>query len=139
VGAPIGIETLHHVSLPTADLERSKRFYNEVLGLEEISRPPFDNPGAWFALGDAGQLHLILSEDQTFRSGDVNPNDVHFAIRVGSFRRTLEWLRSQGYGEDAAGLMKLDVRPTPVTGFPQLYMLDPDRNVVELNADTLDM
>jgi glyoxylase I family protein len=42
------IESIHHVSIPipVADLERSKTFYREVLGLKEIERPPFDFPGA---------------------------------------------------------------------------------------------
>ncbi|HJX30081.1 MAG TPA: VOC family protein [Thermoanaerobaculia bacterium] len=46
------VRVLHHVSLPVGDLERSRRFYREVLGLEEIARPPFPFPGAWFRLGD---------------------------------------------------------------------------------------
>jgi glyoxylase I family protein len=40
------IVELHHVSLPTTDLERSRRFYAEVLELKEIPRPPFPFPGA---------------------------------------------------------------------------------------------
>jgi glyoxylase I family protein len=49
------IESIHHVSLPIAnlerakqlaDLERAKQFYQEVLGLQEINRPRFDFPGA---------------------------------------------------------------------------------------------
>ena len=43
---------LHHFSLPVTDLERSRRFYHEILGLREITRPPFDFPGVWFAVGD---------------------------------------------------------------------------------------
>ena len=35
------IEAIHHVSLTVTDLERSRRFYSEILGLAEIARPPF--------------------------------------------------------------------------------------------------
>jgi len=45
------INSLHHVSLTVTDLERSRRFYREVLGLQEIARPAFNFPGAWFQLG----------------------------------------------------------------------------------------
>ena len=33
------IRQLHHVSLPTTDLERSRRFHRELLGLAEIPFP----------------------------------------------------------------------------------------------------
>jgi hypothetical protein len=29
--------------------------------------------------------------------------------------------------------------PDATAGFPQLYILDPDRNVIELNAERLDL
>jgi glyoxylase I family protein len=30
------------------------------------------------------------------------------------------------------------VRPHATEGFPQIYILDPDRHVIEINADQLD-
>ena len=38
---------LHHVSLCVTDVERARRFYIGILGLEEIERPNFPFPGAW--------------------------------------------------------------------------------------------
>jgi glyoxylase I family protein len=91
------IESIHHVSLPVADLARSKQFYQEILGLTEIKRPPFDFPGAWYQLGDR-QLHLILHSNSTFREGKmVDSRDIHFAIRVNSYRETREFLHSKGF------------------------------------------
>jgi len=65
------IEALHHVSIPVADLERAKQFYNEILGLTEITRPPFDFPGAWYQEGDR-QLHLIVHDESTFREKNLS-------------------------------------------------------------------
>jgi len=133
------IESIHHVSLPVADLERSKQFYQEVLGLTEIERPPFDFPGAWYQLGDR-QLHLIVHDNSTFREGKaVDSRDMHFAIRVSGYRETMEFLHSKGFhpeAEDEFKKMKED--PHSTAGWPQLYIIDPDRNVIELNAEQLD-
>ena len=120
------VESLHHVTIPVRDLERSKRFYGELLGLQEVDRPPFGFPGAWYALGD-GQLHLVADGGGTFRPDDrVNPRDSHFAIRVESFDEAVELLRSSG--------LAITVDRHSVTGFPQLYVVDPDGHVIEVNA-----
>jgi glyoxylase I family protein len=125
---PFDVESLHHVTLPVRDLEQSKRFYGGFLGLHELERPPFDFPGAWYALGD-GQLHLIATGGGTYRRGErVDSRDVHFAIRVQSFEDAVELLRSSGYGD----AIKVDRHS--VTGFPQLYVVDPDGHVIEINA-----
>ena len=137
------IETIHHVSIPVTDLAGAERFYEDVLGLKKITRPDFPFGGAWYRAGDR-DLHLIVPEpddDPTLR-GDkpIDSHDTHFAIRVRSYARALEHLRSKGYREDLpeTDLLRLRANPTGKAGFPQIYILDPDRNVIEINAATLD-
>ena len=80
------VQLLHHISLPVADVERSRRFYREIMRLAEIARPDFPFPGAWFRLGDR-ELHLIGGEEarpQGARS--TNPRELHYAVRVSSYR-----------------------------------------------------
>lgn len=136
------IGTLHHVSLPTKDLERSRRFYREVLGLEEIERPAFPFPGAWFRVGDR-ELHLIAGESVVDAQGGAgtDPRQLHFALRVASYRAALERLRGLGYREDAPedDPLRVVVWPRPVVGYPQLYLADPDRHLIEINAERLDL
>jgi glyoxylase I family protein len=133
------IETLHHIALVVTDVERARRFYADVIGLTEIPRPPFTFDGAWFAVGDR-QLHVLVGVDPTFRDGKpVNTRDGHVAIRVASWREAVEHFRALGYTPDAADEMKRTrEQPHATAGFPQLYVLDPDRNVVEINAERLD-
>src|SRR3954464_837554 len=96
------IEAIHHVSLTVRDLDRSVRFYREILGLTPMERPPFNFPGTWFAAGAHQQVHLILHDGATFRGEKaINTRDSHFAVRVPSYRRAVEFLQSKGYREDA--------------------------------------
>jgi glyoxylase I family protein len=135
------IEAIHHVSLGVTDLARSRRFYSEVLGLAELARPPFGFPGAWFSAGASHQVHLIVHPYSTFRTGKgLDTRDGHFAVRVASYRQTVDFLRSKGYREDAGGdeFERMILQPHATAGFPQIYILDPDRNVIEINAAQLD-
>jgi glyoxylase I family protein len=137
----MNIEAIHHVSLGVTDLENSRRFYRQVLGLEELTRPPFDFPGAWFSVGAFQQVHLIVHPHSTLRAGKgLDTRDGHFAVRVASYRQTVDYLRSKGYREDAASdeFHRMILQPHATAGFPQIYILDPDRNVIEINAAQLD-
>ena len=136
---PLEFETLHHVSIVVHDLPRAKQFYGDVLGLQEIPRPPFPFDGAWFRAGDR-DLHLIVTTDPTFRTGKrLDTQDGHLAFRVKSFRRALAYLESKGFRttDDEPG-RSMRVNPESVAGFPQIHIMDPDRNIVEINAERLD-
>jgi glyoxylase I family protein len=136
----MNIVSLHHVSLPVTDLARSEQFYEQVLGLRRLERPAFDFPGAWFEVGAGQQLHLIVHPHQTFRAGKgLDTRDIHLAVRVQSYRETLNFLRSQGYTEETMDeFQRIKLQPHARAGFPQMYILDPDRHVIEINSATLD-
>jgi catechol 2,3-dioxygenase-like lactoylglutathione lyase family enzyme len=145
------VATLHHVSLPVRDLDKSREFYKNILCLHEIDRPKdFKEgkdsfPGAWYQIG-ACQLHLIVPQKNqipTYRTDKkVDSRDVHFAVRVCSFNETLQHLENRGYSENNKDPFK-DMKvsrngPGMGAGFPQIYILDPDRHTVEINAERLD-
>jgi glyoxylase I family protein len=126
--------------VPVSDLDRSVSFYREILGLEQIVRPNFPFPGAWFRLADGQELHLIVHTNPTYRTGKgVDSRDIHFAARVTSYRQVLEFLYSKGYREDSGDeLMKVYANPHSITGYPQIYIMDPDHHMIEINAAALD-
>jgi glyoxylase I family protein len=127
----IAIESIQHVSVSVTDLTRARRFYTEVLGLSEIPRPDFDFAGAWFGIGDQ-QIHLIVHPGARTLRGttEIGTRDGHVALRVRSYHETLEHLR-------AHAIPCLE-RPHNKTPWAQIYVTDPDGNVVELNADRVD-
>ncbi len=70
------VTQLDHVSVIVTDVERSRRFYRDLLGLKEIAKPrTFDFSVLWFDLGNQ-HLHLLLKD----RPDTLSPR--HFALRV---------------------------------------------------------
>ena len=127
---------VHHVSLATSDLPRALAFYRDVLGLKQIDRPALSNAGAWLETGTS-QIHLIDYPNGTFRrKSAIDNQDVHYALRVDNFEAAVQELAERGYREDAGEndpKRVLIKRKSPV-GFPQIYLMDPDQHVVEINA-----
>jgi len=134
------ITAIHHIALTVTDIERSRKFYHEILAIKEIPLPPFNFPGAWFQLGDSRQVHLIVHSRATFREKPLDTRDVHFAVRVPSYRAAVEFLHAKGYREDADlnDPCSMILQPHPTAGFPQIYICDPDRHVIEINSERLD-
>lgn len=126
---------LHHVSVPTTDVERSLRFYRDIFGLLPLPRPDFPIGGAWLGCGDR-QIHLVEHPDANFRTGDIDNNDIHFAFRTDDFDGVVARLEQHGFSEHApeGDPSRIMMKRTGAAGFAQLYVLDPDRNVIEVNA-----
>ena len=118
---PMKIAQLNHVALHVADLERSVRFYTDVLRLAPMPRPAFSFPGAWFRLGADQELHLIGERTQEVVSHNRGN---HFALLVDDMDAWEDYLRAQG--------IEYLPRRTRPDGALQIYLIDPDGHYVEL-------
>lgn len=112
---------LNHVALHVMDVERSRRYYAQVLGLEPLPRPAFSFAGAWLRLGADQELHLIGDRTQAVHSHSLG---THFALRVPSIAAAEMHLK--GCGVEYTGPMR---RPD---GAWQIFIVDPDGHYVEL-------
>jgi catechol 2,3-dioxygenase-like lactoylglutathione lyase family enzyme len=130
--ALIQYECLHHVSLAVTNLEQAKHFYSNILCLQEIQRPNFDFPGAWYDI-EGQQLHLIVHPtSQTIRQDKrLSSREGHFALRVKDYNATLNWLKSKN--------VELLEKPKSKSGFAQIFCADPDGNLIELNVEQADL
>ena len=134
----IKVDAIHHVSVPVTDLERSKEFYRTVLGLTEIERPPSDNRGAWYRVGEH-QLHLIEDASSTFREDKaLDDQDIHFALWINGYHEAKRHLHAKGFYPEADDELKRTLEKSEGTaGWSRLFVMDPDRNIIELNAGQL--
>ncbi|MFN4142435.1 VOC family protein [Aestuariivirga sp.] len=127
---------LHHVTVMSTNLDHSIAFYIQALGLKQLSRPPFPNRGAWLG-GEDYMVHLNLNPSGTFRSRKaIDGNDIHFALRVENFEEAVAHLQNAGIYEtdEETDPRRMIVKRSGPAGFPQVYVMDPDGNVIEVNA-----
>nr|WP_314256330.1 VOC family protein [uncultured Devosia sp.] len=126
---------LHHVAVIVTDLDRSGRFYQDLFGLMPIERPPFSIPGLWLGVGSL-QIHLTVYPPGTFRTRPVDNDDVHFAFRTDDFEGFVSHAEAMGFNAEAEtdDPFRMILKRQGMAGFPQLYLMDPDRNVIEVNG-----
>lgn len=55
----MSISRLDHYSIRTTDLDRTRRFYTEIIGLAVGPRPTFPFPGVWLYNGDQAVVHVV--------------------------------------------------------------------------------
>jgi len=111
------ITQIDHVSVLITDLERSRRFYRDVLGLKEIAKPrTFDFVVLWFDLGNQ-QLHLLHKEQPDTRS----PR--HFALRVTDVPAARTYFQQHDVAIQET---------TPIPGADRFFIFDPDGNRIEI-------
>ncbi len=129
--APLAVKTIDHVTLVVADLERSARFYVDLLGMRRVERPGFNFPGLWFQAGDT-QIHLILEHAQSSPAGAALPPPsagagrvFHFAFEVDDARQAVATLKEHGVVVRGGPSLRPD-------GCVQTWCHDPDGHVVEL-------
>jgi catechol 2,3-dioxygenase-like lactoylglutathione lyase family enzyme len=123
---------IQHLGLVVSDLDRSRRFYSEALGLEEVPRPPnFTFAGAWFRFGGT-EIHLLAEADTTGGAGQGDPGS-------GATRGLTHHLAFEVDDLDAA-CARLEENSVSLAGGPmprgdgvtQVFFRDPDGHVLEL-------
>ncbi len=130
---PMKIQELGHVVLYVRDLERSRRFYRDVLGFNEIHSMAGLGGGA--AVYSSGRTHHELLLIQVGDDAAPIPDGrrvgmYHFGLKIGT---TDDELRAAVADLNAAGAKIVGASDHTVTH--SLYVEDPDGNEIELYID----
>jgi catechol 2,3-dioxygenase len=129
------VKELGHLVLYVRNLERSARFYRDVLGWKQIlpgEGQPLSFPVAAFSSGRTHHELLLIEvgEDAQAQPQGRHVGLYHFGLKVGD---TDDELR-----EARARLQEADVTVVGATDHTvthSLYILDPDGNEIELYID----
>jgi catechol 2,3-dioxygenase-like lactoylglutathione lyase family enzyme len=124
----VPLRNLNHLLVVADDLEATRAFYEEVLGLNVGPRPPFGFPGYWLYLGDRAVVHLAKRGAE--RGGPSNGAGGTGAIDHIAFEAT-------GLKDMVARLERhavaLQHRKVPGQGLHQVFVRDPNGVRIELN------
>ncbi|MDE2387634.1 MAG: VOC family protein [Betaproteobacteria bacterium] len=118
----MAIEGMNHFTVLSKDLQRSKNFYIEVLGLTEGYRPPFAFTGAWLYAGNHAILHIMAGKPMPANAAGVID---HMAFTANNLQATVDCLRKHDIQYDLHRLKGLEIW--------QLFCHDPDGAKVELD------
>ena len=129
------ITELNHYLLVAKDLEKTRDFYQKVLGLELAERPDFGFPGYWLKTGEDICVHLASQEPNKIRDdfllkehppgtrGSGSVDHIAFLARDPEEVRT----RIQQHN------VEMHYRSFPDAKLFQIFLKDPDDVTIELN------
>ena len=126
------VEQLEHFTVRCTDVDATRDFYANMLGLTVGPRPDFPFKGHWLYCGGSPVAHLVDKAESDIRDGARSGADTgaldHVAFRGVDIEATRATLRAAN----------IAFRETGVPGgrLRQIFVPDPDGVLVELNFRT---
>ena len=121
----IEVSNIDHVNVESDDIERSARFYREIIGLKEGPRPEFDRPGYWMYAGDKPVVHIIHTHpNNEMLTGSKDASISHFALQIKDYETTRAHLDSHEISYRTSDVDNTEIR--------QIFLQDPEGVLIEL-------
>jgi catechol 2,3-dioxygenase-like lactoylglutathione lyase family enzyme len=133
---------MEHFLLQTEDIEKTREWYEQVLGFRVGPAPDFKFPVYWLYLGDRDVLHITtggknVSENRKAYVGQQSDATTgtgvidHVAFRATGLDQMIDHLKAH----------KIDFKERQVDdqGLYQLFLFDPNGVKVELNFDNAEV
>jgi len=136
----MALKTFEHVLILADDVDKTKDFYVDILGLNIGYRPDFPFKGYWLYLDEnpkAACIHLAMRKQDTGQDYYIGKKD---DVKSGSGAIDHVAFNADDIESMKEKLEKISIEYThrKVPGFPleQLFIMDPDGVKVELNYAT---
>lgn len=119
----MSIQGMNHFNVLTDDVEATRRFYVDIVGLTAGERPPLGFPGAWLYAGGRAILHVSQARLPQERGGVID----HMAFSATDLKGTVARLEANG--------IEHAVRQQVGTRIWQVFFHDPMGAKVEMDFD----
>ncbi len=134
----MALSHLEHFLVQTEDIERTRDWYCDVLGMTHGPTPDFKFPVVWLYIGDRDVVHVTeggkdVSENRMAYLGQQSDAAAgtgvvdHIAFRATGLRKTMSHLTGLG--------VAFSQRQVDSQGLFQLFLFDPNGIKIELNFD----
>jgi catechol 2,3-dioxygenase-like lactoylglutathione lyase family enzyme len=123
---PLEILQLNHIARTTKNLEASRRFYIDVLGCREITRPAFSFAGSWLYVAGM-QFHLIEDLNTPDSPGTINTRENHVSFVVPDLDAMEERLKRLGVPYRRSMIEDRQIH--------QMFFRDPDGWMIEIGSN----
>jgi catechol 2,3-dioxygenase-like lactoylglutathione lyase family enzyme len=129
------VTELNHFLLVAKDLERTKTFYEEVLGMELAERPDFGFPGYWLKVGGEICVHLASQAPNKIRDQFLLKKHPKGTNGSGSVDH-IAFLAEDPHevrSRIQKNKVEMHFRSFPDAKLFQIFLKDPDDVTIELN------
>ncbi|HEU5178738.1 MAG TPA: VOC family protein, partial [Burkholderiales bacterium] len=129
------VTAINHYLVVSKNLERSKKFYQEVLGLELAERPDFGFPGYWLKTGDNICVHLASQDPNKIRDNFLLKKHPKGTTGSGSVDHIAFLAQNPEEVRNRIQKNKVEMhfRSFPDAKLFQIFLKDPDDVTIELN------
>ena len=129
------VTSLNHYLIVSKNLERSKKFYQQVLGLELAERPDFGFPGYWLKTGDNICVHLASQDPNKVRDQFLLKKHPRGTNGSGSVDHIAFLAQDPLEVRNRIQKNKVEMhfRSFPDAKLFQIFLKDPDDVTIELN------
>jgi catechol 2,3-dioxygenase-like lactoylglutathione lyase family enzyme len=123
----MAVDQLEHFTIRCKNLETTRDFYRDYIGLEVGPRPNFNFKGYWLYLGGVPVVHLVeeTGPDAARGEGHSTGGLDHIAFRGKELEATVAKFRR--------GDIKFREASVPDFRLHQIFLHDPDGILIELN------
>lgn len=119
------LDSLDHITVITKDLNKTKNFYVNILGMNiDYNRPPFKFDGIWLSLNKRAVVHVVVKEEHIIDE-NLLPTLDHVAFRAKDMKNIKLNLKKNS--------ISYEEKVTPDNKISQIFLKDPNGIKIEIS------